>query len=100
MLRIVKMTFREKEIPVFRKHFNEVADTIRKVNGCEGLALVQDREDSRIFFTLSRWEGPEALEAYRHSELFKQTWAKVKAIFDERAEAWSVDECWENGLLL
>jgi hypothetical protein len=99
MLRIVKMTFKEREITTFQLHFDKIADQIRRFKGCHGLALVQDKKDKRIFFTLSDWEGEKALNAYRHSDLFKQTWSKVKPLFAQRAEAWSVDKYWENGLL-
>jgi hypothetical protein len=29
------------------------------------------------------------LEAYRSSELFEQTWAETKILFDDRPQAWS-----------
>lgn len=99
MLRIVKMIFREQEINTFQLHFEKVGDQILQMDGCNGLSLLQDRRDKRIFFTYSKWDGPEALEAYRQSELFKQTWSKVKPLFAEKAEAWSVDQNWQKGTL-
>jgi heme-degrading monooxygenase HmoA len=53
--------------------------------------LLRFTDDPRVLFTLSIWENPEALEAYRRSELFQNTWAKTKALFAEKAEAWSVE---------
>jgi heme-degrading monooxygenase HmoA len=43
-----------------------------------------------VYFTISQWESEEALNNYRHSEFFKQTWVKTKALFQERAEAYSL----------
>ncbi|NNC82385.1 MAG: antibiotic biosynthesis monooxygenase [Flavobacteriales bacterium] len=89
--RIVKMTFREEHIEDFERLFAEHKDHIRSFNGCLHLELWQDRSDSRIFFTYSHWQTEVHLEAYRHSALFKQVWARTKVLFDERPEAWSVD---------
>jgi heme-degrading monooxygenase HmoA len=41
--------------------------------------------------TYSHWTGEEALDNYRHSELFRVTWAKTKQLFADRPEAWSLD---------
>ena len=89
----MKMTFQADKADRFLQHFDLVSEKIRTFDGCEGLSLVRDRKDERIFFTLSRWSGPEALESYRNSPLFLDTWSKVKPMFDKKAKAWSVDTC-------
>ena len=89
--RIVKMTFRAEEISTFEAVFARASPQIRTFPGCEYLALWQDQNDPSIFFTYSHWTGPEALEAYRHSALFKTTWAKTKPLFAAKPAAWSVD---------
>ncbi|MBL7795100.1 MAG: antibiotic biosynthesis monooxygenase, partial [Saprospiraceae bacterium] len=38
----------------------------------------------------SIWDDEAALERYRESELFQATWERTKALFAEKAEAWSV----------
>ncbi|MFM1898201.1 MAG: hypothetical protein RL577_441, partial [Bacteroidota bacterium] len=39
--------------------------------------------------TLSRWESVDDLERYRNSQLFEETWAKTKVLFDRKPEAFS-----------
>lgn len=88
--RIVKMQFRTEEIDNFKSLFDSVKEKIAGFEGNRGVQLVQDIAIPEIFFTLSIWEHPQALENYRNSELFKDTWSKTKALFDEqRPEAWS-----------
>jgi len=60
--------------------------------GCESLQLLQDKIIPGILFTFSRWKNEASLENYRQSELFIETWRKTKALFDQKAEAWSVEE--------
>lgn len=88
--RIVKLTFRAAEIETFRSNFEAVKDKIRAFEGCQHLELWQDQQDERVFFTYSFWESEAHLEVYRHSELFKATWAKTKILFDDKPLAWSV----------
>lgn len=90
LLRIVKMEFVLKKTADFLNHFEGIKDRIRAFPGCESLSLLQDADSPAIFFTYSSWEHPDALEAYRQSELFKSTWAYVKTLFDKKATAWSV----------
>ena len=88
--RIVKMTFREASVPEFLALFEEVKSTIRAREGCHHLELWQDKKAKNILFTFSIWENEEALNAYRHSDFFGKTWKRTKALFADRAEAWSV----------
>lgn len=90
-IRLVKMEFRTEAIPVFKEIFDQSSPFIRAFPGCEFLELWQDQHHQAIFFTHSHWTGPEALEAYRHSDLFQQTWAQTKPLFARPAQAWSVD---------
>lgn len=87
--RLVKLTFKTEQIPDFLQIFEESKDFIRAFPGNHRVELLQDTQDPRIFFTYSWWENEEALEAYRHSELFQKTWARTKVLFDARPEAWS-----------
>lgn len=92
LVRIVKMRFRESEIPTFLTNFEQVKDKIRVFPGCQFLELYRGQDDPRIFFTYSYWDSAEALDKYRHSELFKGVWAQTKPMFSDRPEAWSVDK--------
>lgn len=89
--RLVKMTFRPEEVDNFLQIFAESSPHIRSFPGCLHLELWRGKDADNVLFTFSRWENEEALENYRHSELFRATWAKTKPLFAERAGAWSVD---------
>jgi len=88
--RIVKMHFSEEHIDDFRSLFVEVREKIRGFEGCHGVELLQDIHEPCIFFTYSHWDSEDALNAYRHSDLFAATWKKTKAMFSDKAKAWSV----------
>ncbi len=92
MLRIVKMTFKEELLEEFLRIFEVSKPKIEAFPGCSKVELVQDLNAPCTLMTHSIWEGPEALEAYRNSDLFKATWAKTKVLFDDRPEAWSVEK--------
>lgn len=89
--RIVKMEFQEGKTDEFLNNFEEIKEKIRNFPGCSFLELYRDKKNKTIFFTYSRWNTEDNLENYRKSELFKQVWSKTKPLFQERAQAWSVD---------
>jgi len=89
--RIVKMEFRQEHVFVFLKNFNKMKEKIRAFPGCEYLELQQDRTNKCIFFTYSKWQREEDLEAYMKSDFFKEVWSNVKPLLSRKAEAWSVD---------
>lgn len=91
MIRIVKMIFRFEETQNFEELFNAVKPKIENQEGCNGVQLLRDIKDNRIYFTYSNWDSETHLQAYRNSELFAETWKKTKALFDGKPEAWSVD---------
>lgn len=89
IVRIVKLTFRESEIETFKFILKESKKKIRAFPGVLHLEMLQCETDPTIFFTYSHWKNAEDLENYRHSHLFKTTWAKTKPLFSKPAEAWS-----------
>ena len=89
--RIVKMEFKPEEITLFQSNFETVKEKIRSFPGCTFLELYQDKKDSTIFFTYSKWKNESDLENYRTSDLFKNVWATTKPMFRSKAQAWSVD---------
>jgi heme-degrading monooxygenase HmoA len=90
--RIVQMTFREECVPEFLQLFAERKATIRGFHGCTHLELLRDNNHPNVFFTYSKWETEDDLNHYRFSEFFKDTWGKTKALFAEKANAWSLVE--------
>ena len=89
--RIVKMEFKQDQIPAFLANFEQVKTKIRNFPGCKFLELYADKQGEGIYFTYSRWEDESDLENYRKSELFKDVWATTKPMFRSKAQAWSVD---------
>ena len=84
------MTFREDAVDDFLVLFNERKQLIRSFAGCSHLELWQQANIPNVFFTYSKWESEAHLDHYRFSELFKDTWAKTKALFADKPNAWSV----------
>ena len=92
LVRIVKMSFHEENIPAFLENFSLMKEKIRIAPGNRLLELYQDKTDNGIFFTYSYWETEADLENYRQSELFYDVWAFTKKLFNAKPEAWSVDK--------
>lgn len=90
--RIVKMTFKPERVDDFLSVFAESGPRIRAFEGCAHVALLRCTDPDNVFFTYSFWESEAHLEKYRRSELFRDTWARTKVLFDDRPEAWSTRE--------
>ncbi|MFN0037388.1 MAG: putative quinol monooxygenase [Saprospiraceae bacterium] len=90
--RIVKMTFREEAVQTFvAEVFEQSKQRIRAFDGCRHMELLRHKSRPNVLFTLSIWDDEAALEAYRASALFADTWGKTKALFAEKAEAWTLE---------
>jgi (4S)-4-hydroxy-5-phosphonooxypentane-2,3-dione isomerase len=92
MIRIVKLNFKAEHRRDFLDLLENHKSKIRSFPGCSGVDFLNDIADPNLFFTYSRWDNEESLNEYRDSELFKTIWSKVKPWFDQKAEAWSVEE--------
>jgi heme-degrading monooxygenase HmoA len=92
LTRVVKMYFSADFIADFKILFTSTQPFIADFEGCNGVKLLQDQADPQIFFTISEWQSALHLENYRNSELFIQTWSKVKPHFLSKAEAWSLGD--------
>lgn len=88
--RIVKMTFRPGTEADFQQVFRESQAVIKTFAGCIDVNAFNDVANPLVYFTISQWESEEALNNYRHSEFFKQTWTKTKVLFESKAEAYSL----------
>jgi heme-degrading monooxygenase HmoA len=86
------MEFKEGEVSMFLSLFEERKELIRNFNGCSHLELWQEAHNANIFFTYSHWDSEDALDHYRFSELFKDTWTRTKVLFAAKAQAWSVNQ--------
>lgn len=83
------MTFRPEALEAFLEIFDASAPQIRAFPGCHHLELWQDTRYPNILTTFSRWDDEAALDRYRHSDLFKTTWAKTKPLFAAPPRAFS-----------
>ena len=92
LIRLVKMEFQEDKTQDFLSIFEKIQDKIRGFDGCTHLALLRDQEKAHVFFTYSHWKSKEALEKYRDSAFFVGVWKETKALFKEKAQAWSVEQ--------
>lgn len=89
--RIVKLTFKEEHIPRFISIWNESKTKIKAFEGCNFVEMLQSNNPNNVCFTYSMWDSEDALNSYRNSELFHNTWAKTKVLFDDKPEAWSTE---------
>ncbi|WP_416448319.1 putative quinol monooxygenase [Leeuwenhoekiella sp. A2] len=92
LVRIVKMEFEKEHIEDFQALFSAVRNKIINFEGCQSVELYQDIVTENRFFTYSHWDNTAALEKYRSSSFFKETWARTKVLFSNKPEAWSVQQ--------
>lgn len=86
------MTFREDAVETFVSEVFEASKhKIRAFPGCQHMELLRQSNHSCILFTFSVWDDEAALNAYRASLLFAETWKKTKALFAAKPEAWSLE---------
>lgn len=90
ILRIVRLTFDKTTSAEFLEIFHSTKNLIRSSEGCLYLRLMQDLQNSCVFYTYSKWVSEEALEAYRNSALFKDVWSRTKILFADKPLAYSL----------
>jgi heme oxygenase (mycobilin-producing) len=92
IIRIVRMHFTEAGVEEFLQIFNNNKERIRNFPGCTHLQLLKDHQDPNCYTTLSHWQSAEDLQQYRKSELFAGVWGRVKSLFSERTQAFSLEK--------
>ena len=92
IIRIVKLGFIPDQIDAFLENFEQHKDKIRNFEGCLHLKLIRDIHQTNQFFTYSHWESESNLNNYRNSALFKGIWENTKVKFNQKPEAWSVEQ--------
>ena len=86
------MTFREAHTARFLAIFQRSREQIRQFPGCQHLELWQDHHQPHVYCTYSHWDTEEALNRYRASELFAETWAQTKILFADKPQVFSVNK--------
>ena len=92
LIRIVRMHFTEAGVGEFLEIFEKNKIAIRNFPGCSHLQLLKEADDPLCYSTLSHWNDPADLEKYRKSELFGSVWGRVKTLFSERTQAFSLEK--------
>lgn len=92
IIRIVRMHFTDAGVAEFLEIFNANKISIRNFPGCSHLQLLKDINDPNTYSTLSYWDTEQSLENYRKSELFGSVWGRVKTLFAERSQAFSLEK--------
>ena len=90
LIRIVRLTFQEDKVGDFLAIFQRSREQIRHFPGCLHLELWRDYHLSNVYLTHSHWESEEALNNYRQSGLFTETWAQTKVLFANQPQVFSV----------
>jgi heme-degrading monooxygenase HmoA len=86
------MHFTEVGVDEFLEIFHANKTAIRNFPGCTHLQLLKDANDATTYTTLSHWDNEQSLENYRKSELFGSVWGRVKTLFSERSQAFSLQK--------
>ena len=96
IVRIVHMEFRPDALGAFMDLFEQHRDAISGQPGCSTLQLVQDPDDPLSLMTISAWDDPESLDAYRGSALFGQVWPATKRLFSAPPRARTLTQLWAS----
>ena len=89
IVRLVCMKVQPEKLAEFKRIYVSACDRIRSFNGCLFLQLLGDTEGESTVYTISHWRSQEDLEAYRHSEFFRDIWKRLKPLFRDKAWAHS-----------
>ena len=89
--RIVMLNFQPDRVDEFLEIFNQNKQVLAKSDGCIRLEIFKSTNDTDTYVTISNWQSEEHLEMYRQSELFKYIWSKVKPLFNNKAQAWTLN---------
>ncbi len=92
LIRIVKMKFQKAKLQDFYHMFDQKKERIREQEGCLKLELLSDIKDETTIFTYSYWNSEEDLNRYRASDLFGKVWKETKSYFEDRPQAWSLEQ--------
>ncbi len=90
--RIVKMEIKENDVAQYMYHVKPFIEKILEFPGCKEVKIYRDINSETTFFSYSIWESEHDLNNYRHSEIFIETWQKIKPLFCSKPMAWSLEK--------
>lgn len=89
--RLVKLSLQPGKASEFETIFYQTQSLIESFEGCQKTNLFKVAGTQSQYFTISYWHSEKDLENYRDSTLFKNVWARVKPLFSEKAEAYTLN---------
>lgn len=92
MIRIVRLELKPEHAIEFEEFFKKTQSTIAAMPGCNGVELYKDADQSNVYYTHSYWDSVADLDIYRKSDFFVKTWAYTKTLFQNKAQAFSLNE--------
>lgn len=95
--RVVRMTLQHEHVDAFMELFRRVHGTIEAQPGCLSVTLWVDTRWPDIVTTYSQWVSEDALNDYRHTPFFKETWAQTRVLFAAPADATSYTTAYPTG---
>lgn len=81
LIRTVRLTFDPAALADFDALFAETRASIRAQPGCRHLELWADARYPAVRTTYSLWDSAADLDAYRQTDLFRETWARTRRWF-------------------
>ena len=84
------MEFSLDKVEEFHQLFDSVQPKILAFDGCHHVELYGDDHHANVFYTFSKWDHAEALENYRKSPFFEDTWSKTKKLFNGKPQAFAL----------
>lgn len=86
------MVFQPGQSGTFEQIFLTTRDRIQSSPGCVSVDLWKDLKQPDTYMTYSIWHAEADLNRYRDSELFKETWSRVKPLFSAPAEVHTMEK--------
>ena len=90
LIRIVRMEFKPEKVQEFLILFHSRKERIQSFDGCLHLELLRDNALEHVYYTLSHWTDSSALDKYRSSAFFEETWETTKTLFSGKPSAYSL----------
>lgn len=85
------MDFELDKVDDFLTLFDAVKEKISGFPGCNHLELCKDAKLDNVYYTFSKWDNEGALNKYRGSDFFADTWSKTKVLFGGKPLAYSLE---------
>ncbi|GJM15082.1 MAG: hypothetical protein DHS20C13_04090 [Thermodesulfobacteriota bacterium] len=79
---IVDAKIKEEGLSTFKEFFGTLLPDTRNFEGCEGVTLCTDAEDSGRLYLVEKWASKEHYEKYHHWRAERGDLQKIRDILD------------------